>query len=410
MLKPPIAIGLSPNTQSDDVWQAVKTIIRPWLWKEGNAQNLVEDWFKKYFGCKEVFLFNSGRSALYSILKSFGIGDGNEVLIQAFTCVAVPDPIIWVGAKPIYVDIDETLNLNPGLLEKYITSKTKAVIVQHTFGIPAKIDLIKKIAQKYNLVLIEDCAHALGAEIDGKKAGTFGDAAIFSFGRDKVISSVFGGAAVINGKWKMENERLKKLLEELKYPSFFWIFQQLLHPILFSLILPLYNIYLGKIILFVLQKLSLLSKPIYKEEVRGEKPTIFPKRFPNALAYLLLNQLSKLGEYNSRRKQIADYYYKVLTGKADIKLLPKVDGTIYLRFNILTKKSADLLSAALENKIILGNWYRNIIDPAQVEFERVYYKKGSCPEAERIASLSINLPTYPRLSQSDLEKIVKLFG
>lgn len=413
MLKSPIAIGLSPNTQNDDVWQAAKTLVKPWQWKEGTALAEVKSWFKKYFDFKDVFLFNSGRSALYTILQSFGIGETDEVLIQAFTCVAVPDPVIWAGAVPIYVDVDETLNIDPTLLENYITKKTRAIIVQHTFGIPAKMEMIKKIAQKYNLVLIEDCAHALGAKINEKPVGTFGDAAILSFGRDKVISSVFGGMAVINSRFNPPaggpNSKLREFQKKLPYPSYFWIFQQLLHPILFSLILPLYNIYIGKIILFILQKLSLLSKPIYMEEVSGGKPSVFPNRFPNALACLLLMQLSKLEKYNRRRKQIADYYYKALTGKTDIKLPPKVDGAIYLRFNILSQKSEDLLASAKENKIILGNWYRNIIDPAQVELTKVYYKQGSCSEAEKAASLSVNLPTYPRLEQSDLKNLVKLF-
>lgn len=411
MFKSPIAIGLSPNTQSDDFWEALKTIFQPWLWQSGKALGKVENWFEEYLAVDEVFLFNSGRSALLAVLNSFEIGLGDEVLIQAFTCVAVPDPIIWSGAKPVYVDIDETLNIDPRLIEKHITDKTKAIIVQHTFGIPAKIELIKKIAQKYNLILIEDCAHSLGSEISGKKVGTFGDAAIFSFGRDKVISSVFGGMAIINSQPKAGRplaEKLREFHKRIKYPSYFWIFQQLLHPIFFSLILPLYNIYLGKFILVILQKLSLLSKPIYKEETSGGKPEIFPKRYPNALALFLLTQLQKLEIYNKRRVQIAHYYYKELSDKTNIKMPFKINGSNYLRFNIMTNKAKEIFSNAKRNKIILGNWYRNVIDPMGVNFGKIGYKIGSCPMAEKVATLSVNLPTYPKLSQMDLDKIISL--
>ncbi len=409
MFMSPIAIGLSPNTQSDDVWQALKAILQPWLWKKGDDINKVEEWLKNYFDIGKVFLFNSGRSALYAVLKSFDIGPDDEVLIQAFTCVAVPDPIIWTGAKPVYVDIDDSLNLDPNLLEKAITVKTKAIIVQHTFGIGGKIDLIKKIAQKHNLILIEDCAHALGATFDGRLAGTVGDAAIFSFGRDKVISSVFGGMATISSKFKVQSSKLRTLQKQVDFPSYFWIMQQLFHPIAFSIILPLYDNYIGKLILFILQKLSLLSKPIYKEESIGGKPNVFPAKYPNALAILLLRQLNKLDYYNKVRRKITRYYFDNLKGTKNIRLPVCNDGAIYLRFNILTAKANEIFTKARIYKIVLGNWYRNVIDPSDVDCAKIGYRAGSCPKAEEAAKLSVNLPTYPRLTKNELDAVIKLF-
>lgn len=408
IFRSPISIGLSPNTETDDIWQAVKILFQPWQWEEGSAIEKVEQWFRDYFKVYDAVSFNSGRSALMAILKTFKIGEGDEVLVQAFTCVAVPDPIIWVGAKPRFVDIDETLNIDPRLLEKSITKKTKAIVVQHTFGIPAKIELTKNIAQKYNLILIEDCAHSLGANIAGKKVGTFGDAAFFSFGRDKVISSVFGGMAIINEKLKIKNAKLREYQQKLNYPSYFWIFQQLLHPIAFAIILPLYNIYLGKLILLILQRLHLLSFPVYEAEKKGGRPAIFPLKYPNALAELLLLQLKKLDEYNHFRRKIAAFYFDRLKIFSDIQL-PKIqDGAIYLRFNILTKNAEELLKIARKKGLVLGNWYKNIIDPRGVLYEKIGYKKRSCPTAEKIAGLSVNLPTYPRLTMIDLGKIVNL--
>lgn len=409
MFNSPITIGLSPNTESDDVWISVKTIFTPWSWKNGNELNRVEEWFKNYFSSSEVFLFNSGRSALIAVLKSFDIGLGDEVLIQAFTCVAVPDPVIWQGAKPIFVDIDETLNIDPKLLEKHINKKTKAIVVQHTFGIGAEIKLIKKIAQKYNLILIEDCAHALGANVDGQLLGTFGDAAIFSFGRDKVISSVFGGMAMISGKRKVESGKLKEFHKSLSQPSYFWIFQQLLHPIIFALILPLYNVIIGKIILLLLLKIKFLSRPVYKEELIGGKPNMFPAKYPNALARLLLRQLNKLDYYNKTRRKIVSYYFDKLKDHKNISLPVSHNGAIYLRFNVLTPISSEILKKAKAKGILLGNWYRNVVDPKDVDYDKIGYKLNSCPNAEDMAKLSVNLPTYPRLTEGDLERVVKLF-
>jgi len=405
----PIAIGLSPNTQSQDVWQAVKILCQPWIWKRGKQLGEIKEWFKQYFAVNDVFLFNSGRSALYVILQAFGIGKGDEVIIQAFTCVAVPDPIIWVGAKAVYADIDDSLNIDHRRLERLITPHTKAIIVQHTFGIPADTEKIKKITQKYKIKLIEDCSHSIGSSYKSNKIGSFGDAAFFSFGRDKVISSVFGGAAILRSDIKDQISKIKNIEEDLDFPSNFWILQQFFHPIAFSIILPLYNITLGKIILYLLLKLKLLSKPVYDEEKRGILPTIFPKKYPNALASLLVKQLLKLDQMNKRRREIADFYFKNLTNDKKIQLPDDKPGAIYLRFNVLTESAEEILSEAKKRKIILGNWYKSIIDPKGVDFQKIGYIKGNCPKAEEAAKLSLNLPTYPRLTTDQLKRIIELF-
>lgn len=124
MFNYPIAIGLSPNTQRDDIFTALKILFQPWRWKNGHDLSQVETWFKKYFDIKDVALFNSGRSAFDAVLSAFNIREGDEVILQAFTCVAVPEVVLWRGAKPVFIDIDETLNINPGLIEKHITHKT----------------------------------------------------------------------------------------------------------------------------------------------------------------------------------------------------------------------------------------------------------------------------------------------
>ncbi len=408
MLDRPISLAISPNTQREDVFEAIKTIFQPWLWKKGQAIEQVKKWFRNYFGVDRVYLFNSGRSSLYFLLKSLGIGKGDEVVIQAFTCVAVAGPIIWTGAKPIYVDIDESLNIDIRFLEKSINKKTKAIIVQHTFGIPAKIDKIKLIAQKYNLVLIEDCAHSLGGCYGGKKLGSFGDYSFFSFGRDKVVSSVFGGALIINKNNDIVKNKLEDIYRKLNYPSYYWIFQQLFHPIATAFILPLYNILFGKLLLFIFQKLRLLSKPVSKEEYFGGKPAFFPAKYPNALARLLVLQLSKLDKYNNIRIHNSDYYFKILKNYNKIKLPIKKQGAIYLRFNIQLEDGEILLDKAKKQNILLGKWYKAVIDPRGVDYKKIGYKVGSCPFAEKVAKLSVNLPNYPKITREEIKRVTEL--
>lgn len=405
-----IAIGLSPNTEKDDILQALKALLQPWKWKKGDAVYQVENWFRTYLNNNHVVAVNSGRSAMYLILKSFSIHGGDEVIVQAFTCLAVPEVVSWCGAKPVFIDIDETLNMDTKLLERAISAKTRAIIVQHTFGVPANIEMIKKIAQKHNIILIEDCAHGLGAEFKGQKIGTWGDAAFFSFGRDKVISSVFGGLAILNSNskyFKIASAKMDELSQKLNYPSMFWIIQQILHPLSFEFILPLYNLIIGKIILHLLQKFKLLSFPIYREEKKGLKPEIFPKLYPNALAILLLNQLKKIERLNNHRQELAKQYFQEFNNKKNIVLPQNIPGSIFLRFNILTDNVSEIKTEAKRSGILLGNWYHDVIDPEGSQ-NIVGYKLGDCPYAEKMARQSLNLPTNIRTDKNDISKIAKL--
>jgi dTDP-4-amino-4,6-dideoxygalactose transaminase len=390
-----ISPSLSPNTDYHDVLQSLRMLISPTQWKEGSALTWARQWFSQRLAEGELAFFNSGRSALLALLQAFGIKVGDEVLVQAFTCVAVSNSVLWVGAKPVYVDIDETYNMDPKDAENKITKKTKALIIQHTFGIPAQADKLLSLAKKHNLPVIEDCAHALGVAYHGKKLGTLGDASFFSFGRDKVVSSVWGGASYINDKCQIPNAKwkLREIEKKLQYPSFFWIFQQLLHPIAFSLILPSYNIGVGKAILVALQKMKLLSFPVYPEEKSGQQPDEFPKRYPNALAALLKVQLTKLDQLLQQRRACAQQYWTALKSHPEVQLLPFSKEAGWLRFPIQVDDPEKLLSRAKQSGILLGNWYHNTIDPTGVDYEAIGYKAGSCPKAEFAARHIINLPT-----------------
>jgi len=404
---------LSPNTEKDDILLALKLLFQPWRWKtRENNSLLIEKEFKEYLKIKYTFSFNSGRSALMAILNSLGLEDNDEVLLQAFTCNTAVNPIIGAGFKPVFVDIDDTLNLDLEDLKRKITSRSKAVMVQHNFGWPAKIEEISKIAKENNLFLIEDCAHSLGANYKGKLCGTFGEAAFFSLGRDKIISSIFGGMAVTNSE-KMR-EKLKEFQEKLDYPSNFWIFQQLLHPILMNWkIMPSYVIhpFLGRMVLGVFHQLSVLSKAVYKKEKKGEIPPQFPKRFPNALAILALNQFRKLNRFNVHRRKIADFYEKELK-RFNLPLAKSREGIepTFMRYPVLIEKETDeILREARKRKIYLDDgWRKSVVIPPDTDIRKMRYISGSCPRAEKVAKSILNLPTHINISKKEAEKIVEL--
>jgi len=369
-----ISPSLSPNTEAEDVFEALRVLFNPASWQQGSAIDKVEKWFNGVS-------FDSGRSALFVLLQAFDIGVGDEVLLQAFTCVAVPNSIRQAGAAPVYVDIDDSFNIDPKDLEKKITKRTKSIIVQHTFGVPAPMEAILAIAKKYKLIVIEDCAHSLGATYKGIKVGTLGDAAFFSFGRDKIVSSVWGGMATINDKCQMINAKWKiiEIHNKLSYPSSTWIAQQLLHPIAFAAILPTYNVVLGKVMLEAMKRMRLLSVP--------NPPSFYPMRYPNALAQLLLKQLAKLERYNVTRRDVASYYQK------ELQNIPLDNGAIYLRYAMLVDDPANVIRQAKRHGILLGNWYHDTVDSTR-----------SCPRAEEAAAHIVNLPTL--ITKQDAREVI----
>ncbi len=382
----PISISLSPNVQKDDVVLALKLLFQPWKWMRGGAIKELEDNFKKYLGVKYAVSFNSGRSSLFAILKALNLPTGSDVAIQAFTCNAVVNPILWAGLNPVYVDCADDFN-----------SAGEVDIVQHTFGLPNEKWL--------NEDVIEDCAHALGAQINGKKVGTFGKVAFFSFSRDKVISSVYGGMTTTNND--EIGKKLEALQKEFGQPKLFWIKQQIFHPILlYFLILPLYKfIDLGKIFLVTSQYLHILSKAVSWQEKRGQRPDYFPKALPNALAQMALNQFNKLEFFNNHRKEIAQFYYKELSGTQFG--LPVKENNIFLRFVITHPKAHQILYEAWSNQnILLGDWYRSPIDPHDTQLDKMQYQQGMCPNAESLAKKTLNLPTHINITMKEAQRIV----
>ncbi|MBI4160181.1 aminotransferase class V-fold PLP-dependent enzyme [Candidatus Wolfebacteria bacterium] len=425
LFKKPIFVSISPNAQSDDVWLALRLLFSPWQWAHphttpgmgvnGDAAARFTEEFKTYIGARHVFLFDSGRTSLYAIVKALDLKEDDEVLVQALTCTAAVNPILWVGAKPVYVDIEaETYNMDPRDLLRKISPRSKAVIIQHTFGIPANLDEILLIAKNHNLFVIEDVAHALGGEYRDKRLGTFGDAAVFSFGRYKIISSVFGGAAVV------QNEKIAKRLSELydglPFPSRFWIFEQLFHPVLLALVKPLYNIFsIGKALVIIARKLKLISLSVYTEEKQGGRPGFGPSKMPNALAILGRNQFRKLEAFNRHREELAACYQKELRNIQGITLprAPTGSRPIFLNFPITLPDDSTALNligaGRREEGIYLENWpAKKVIGPRGTNLDKLMYVSGSCPVAESVAPRVVTLPTNPNTTREDALHVADL--
>lgn len=399
----PTAIGLSPNVEVKDSIVAIKLFLNPFSWMSNRQSEKLKEWFQNYFQTRYSFSFNSGRSALFALLKSASVEKDDEVILQAFTCVAVPNAVVALGAKPIYVDIDASLTMDANDLKKKITKKTKAIIFQYTFGMPGNIQTVVNIAKENNITLIEDVAHTIGGTFAEKKLGTIGDGAIFSFGRDKAFSSVFGGIAITDSK--EIGEKLALYYKTIKAPNALWTLQQLFHPIAFLLILPLYNLFVGKFLLVLLQRLRLLSFPVSDKDKKSQGVEEFVLKMPDPLAKLALLQLDRLEKFNSHRKKLASMYVKSLPKEFD---LPSTEILPYLRFPILVKEKQKLIRFFQSKGITLGTWYSSVIDPKGVAFKAVFYTEGTCPVAEKTTEQIVNLPTYPTCSEKEAATIVQL--
>lgn len=165
-----------------------------WISSAGKYISLFEEKFRDYCGVPYGVACSSGTAALHMALLALGIGPGDEVIIPDFTLIVSANTVILSGARPVLVDVDaRTWCMDPGLIEEKITPRTRAIMLVHMYGHPCQMEAVRDIADRHGLYVIEDCAQAHGAEVNGKKVGGFGDAACFSFYGNKILTTGEGG-------------------------------------------------------------------------------------------------------------------------------------------------------------------------------------------------------------------------
>jgi perosamine synthetase len=177
--------------------EAVTSVLRTSRLSLGPKLEEFENALAKYVGASDAVAVSSGTTALHLCLRALGIGEGDEVIVPSFAFIAVANAVRYVGAIPVFVDIDPvTLNLDHRKIEAAISPRTRAILIVHTFGCPAAMKEILELARTHKLYVIEDACEALGAEYQGCKVGSFGDVAVFGFYPNKQITTGEGGAIV----------------------------------------------------------------------------------------------------------------------------------------------------------------------------------------------------------------------
>ncbi len=360
---------------------------------------------KKFHG--EAVTFGSGRESLFALLKALKFQPSEAVIVQGYTCVVVPNAIHAAGMETIYVDIEkDTLNLDCEEVEKAITPKTRVVICQHTFGIPADTKRLREICDRHSLLLIEDCAHILPDEKGPEAIGHYGDALLLSFGRDKAISGITGGAVV--SKKPEITAALRRMQTEAKPLPLFTIFAYLQYPLLYGIARPLYGSGIGKALLVAAAKMKLLVPILTRSEKKGDMEHVV-HQMPGACAALALQQLQKLESINDHRRMLTKLYKDHAEG-ANWPMLSSLSENYPLQkfplFTIGAEKIRRILKK--ENIHLYDGWTGCVVCPDTVNDTDAGYRDGEDPEAESACEQILSLPTHPGMTVDQAKRLISL--
>ena len=382
---------------------------QPWKLVHGKEVESLRTELSLHFG-RSVSLFARGRDALIGVLRALNLKLGEEVIIQGYTCVVVPNAIHVMSGVPVYCDIErDTLSLDLNKLQSLITHRTRAIICQHTFGIPANTERLRAICDKRGIVLIEDCAHIIPEDLRAERQkqrpiGIHGDVCILSFGRDKAISGVTGGCAltqhpdlaarIIHAEREAQSFSLLRSWNHLRY------------PLRYRLAKKFWGGNVGKAYLKYLQVTHQLPPILSPQEKDGAAlPTIF--RIPNACAALALQQLRELRSINEHRRKMTALclrrvqqegwaYPEAITPNLPLQKFP------------VFASDADRIRQTLKAEQIhlTDGWNRAVVNPESVDQEAAGYASGSCPVSEDIARHIISIPTHPTTSTEQVEYVL----
>ncbi len=321
-----------------------------------NARQFEQD-FAGYIGAAHCVGVGNGTDALFMAMKCLGLGRGDEVITAANTFIATAEGIGWTGATPVFVDCDPvTYNLDPQLIEAAITERTKAIVPVHLYGQPAEMEAIMKIARKHKLLVVEDCAQAHGATFNGRKVGTFGDAACFSFYPGKNLGAYGDGGAVTT-----DNEELAIRVRQLGDHG---------------------------------------SKVKYQHEFEG-----LNSRLDGIQGAVLSVKLRHLDQWSDRRIEIACIYNE---GLQDVCVIPQTAEGVRHVFHlyVIQVNNRDELMASLQKRGIASGIHYPVPLPATPAYAALDYPLEQFPNATSIAGKIVSLPMHGDLTDEDVQDVI----
>lgn len=362
-MKYPIA---KPHINQKDK-KAVMEVLNSGNLSLGPKYKEFEEKFAQKIGTKYACSVSSGTAGLHLAMIAAGIGLGDEVITSPFSFIASSNSVLYVGAKPVFVDIDPTTyNMDPTKIEEKINKKTKAILVVHIFGQTTDMDPIIKIAKKYKLKIIEDACESILAKYKGKQAGTFGESAVFAFYPNKQMTTGEGGMIVTNSK--KVYEFCNSLKNQGRSPNMQWLDHK----------------YLG-----------------------------YNYRLDEMSAALGITQLEKLDWMVGQRQKIASLYEKYLQKYNHLIQTPQTanyNTNTWFVYVVQIKNKKVKRDKVITNLYELGiatKPYLPSIHLFDFYKKKFKYKQGDFPVSEGVSKHSLALPFYIGLKESDIRSIVE---
>ncbi|MBI4848499.1 MAG: DegT/DnrJ/EryC1/StrS family aminotransferase [Nitrospirae bacterium] len=343
----------------EEIKQALKDILDSGQFILGPNVKSFEQEITSYFDINHALGLASGTDALFLSLKALNIKQGDEVITTPFTFIATAEAIAYVGATPVFVDIDSyTLNIDVLKIEEKITPNTRALIVVHLFGQPADMDEIMALAKKYNLKVVEDCAQSFGARYKGKPAGGIGDAGCFSFYPSKNLGAYGDGGMMITDRHEVY-EKVRLLRNH-------------------GTIAPYRHGFIG-----------------------------YNSRLDEIQAAILRIKLKHIDEYNRKRRELAKIYTSILGDAVQCPVEFEDRTHVYHQYTFRTQIREKIAGILKDNNVSSVVYYPMPLH-LQEAFNYLGYKKGDLPESEAAADEVMSIPIYPELEPEKAEQIAKI--
>jgi perosamine synthetase len=356
-----------PFTGKEEIAAIEKIFASGWLGL-GSTVFDFEEALKSYLGAKHVIAVNTGTSALHIALAGWGIGPDDEVILPSITFAACAQAVLALGATPVFAEShEETLLLDCDDVEKRITPKTKAVMPVHYCGSPCDLDRLNGLSRKHNLLVIEDAAHALGSDYQGRRVGTHSHATCFSFDPIKNITTGEGGAVALSDDKVAEDIRRMRILGIDKDT---WHRYKNTRTYFYEVISPGFRYHM-----------------------------------PNFCAAVGLEQLKKLPGFITRRRQIARRYDAAFAALSEVRPL-KIDYNTVAPHIYIVRVSSGQRDAFMEflKARGVGTGLHYIANHIQPFFKK--YARGPLPRAERLWQEIVTLPLHCAMSDQDVETVI----
>ena len=363
--------------------------------------------FAQWLGADSAFAFWKGRVAIYAILKAMGIGEGDEIIMPGYTCVVAVNPIKYLGAKPIYVDIEPvTYNIDPEKIKAGITGRTKLIVAQHTYGYPAEMDAIMDIADRHGIPVMEDSCLAVGSTYKGRKTGTFGVAACWSGQWNKTFTTGVGGLVTTNDRELAQKiQRLRDA--DICRPTFkeaaLLSLQRIVHR---AIVYPKTITAIQSVFRWLSDKGLVVGSSATSEYKQQADPAFF-KAMSSGQGRAGLRGVLRLEDNISHRRRMARVYDDLLAERNwPIPDIPDYLDPVLVRYPVRVADKQKAIALAPGARVELGTWFECPLHQALVSLDKYDYHDGMCPVAEQAAREVVNLPTHPRANEKVAQRSV----